>query len=282
MAIESGLAQQASVFADSMQIKPAPSVERTADETGQDLKAPLQGDKISISKEARALAATDNSENPQWDEGQDNPFGLTPEEQKRANELFDELDTLFTSGKELTSAQEERVDAIFDELDELFPVEEEFNLTAEEEKQLDALFAKLDELYENEHLTPEQEKQAEGLEQQIDSIFMAAEMREEGETEDSAAGVGVAGPREGADTTKELTIKMLKERIEKLEQEIKELEEGDLPEKQKLQKLQDKEVQLQELRDQLLKAQQEQLKTQGMAEGGGTRANGFGNSVSSF
>lgn len=153
MAIESGLAQQASTFVDSLQIKPAPSVERTADETGQDLKAPEQGDKVTISKEARALVAPEKSDD---------------------------------------SSQ------------------------AKEETNVDQ------------------------------------------------------------------TIKLLKERIERLEEEIKELEDGDLPEKQKLQKVQAKQTELMELRDQLLKAEQTKLKADGQAEGGGTRANGFGNSVADF
>jgi len=59
MAIESGLAQQASMFAESLNIKPAPSVEKTPDEAGQEIKLPEQGDRVSISKEARALVAAE-------------------------------------------------------------------------------------------------------------------------------------------------------------------------------------------------------------------------------
>lgn len=71
----------------------------------------------------------------------------------------------------------------------------------------------------------------------------------------------------------------LKRRIEKLEQEIKQIEEGDLPEDKKMQQLQDKQTQLMELKDQLLKAELEKLKAEGFSEGGGTRAQGFGNSL---
>jgi len=80
----------------------------------------------------------------------------------------------------------------------------------------------------------------------------------------------------------DLLTEQLKRRIEKLEEEIKLIEEGDLPEKEKMQQLQDKQTQLMELKDQLLKAELEKLKAEGFAEGGGTRAKGFGNSVDSF
>lgn len=80
----------------------------------------------------------------------------------------------------------------------------------------------------------------------------------------------------------ETRIKLLKERIEKLQEEIKELQESDLPEKDKLQRIQDKQMQLMELQKQLTEAQAEGLKLQGMASGGGTRANGFGNSLDTF
>lgn len=154
MVFESGIVQQASTFSESLQIKPAPSVEKTVDETGQESKIPTHGDLVTISKEARALAAPENS----GDSGK--------------------------SG--------------------------------------------------------------------------------EGDDDQNAA------------------IKMLKERIEKIEEEIKALEESNLPEKEKLQKVQSKQAHLMELRDQLLKAEQEELKASGAASGGGTRANGAGNSVSSF
>ncbi len=78
-------------------------------------------------------------------------------------------------------------------------------------------------------------------------------------------------------------IKMLKKQIEKLEKEIEELQEDPtLSEKEKNQKILEKQSQLADLRDQLSKAQEEELKAQGKASGGGTRANGFGNSVGTF
>lgn len=84
------------------------------------------------------------------------------------------------------------------------------------------------------------------------------------------------------ETDMDQTIQLLKEQIEKLEQEIKDMEDKSLPEAQKRTQIQDKEAQLMELRDQLLKAQQTKLKTDGQAVGGGTRAQGAGNSLSSF
>ena len=78
------------------------------------------------------------------------------------------------------------------------------------------------------------------------------------------------------------TIQSLKDRIEKLEEDIDELEDADIPESRRLTQIQDKESQLMEMRDQLIKAQQAKLKMDGQAEGGGTRANGFGNTAETF
>lgn len=93
-----------------------------------------------------------------------------------------------------------------------------------------------------------------------------------------------SGESEESDEEKDMdqTIETLKDRIEALENEIKELEDGDLPEDKKLSQIQQKEVMLMDLRDQLLKAQQTKLKADGMADGGGTRANGFGNTAETF
>jgi hypothetical protein len=153
MGIESGLAQQASMFSESLNIKPAPAVERTPDEAGQDIKVPEQGDKVSISEEARALVAAEKPGDSAQTEGED-------------------------AGNPVITA--------------------------------------------------------------------------------------------------------LNDRIEKIEAEIKELEKSNLPQKEKQQQVQGKQAELMELRDQLVKAQEEQLKIDGMAARGGTRANGFGKSVAEF
>ncbi|MBG0790353.1 MAG: hypothetical protein H0S80_07650 [Desulfovibrionaceae bacterium] len=86
----------------------------------------------------------------------------------------------------------------------------------------------------------------------------------------------------GEESDTEQTLQSLKDQIARLEQEIEELQDKDIPEDQKLTKIQDKELQLMQLRDQLLKAEQAKLKADGQTLGGGTRAQGFGNSVSSF
>jgi len=57
MAIES-LAQQTSAFVDSLNIKPS-STEDAADKNAQEAKTPEQGDTMTISEEARALAAAE-------------------------------------------------------------------------------------------------------------------------------------------------------------------------------------------------------------------------------
>lgn len=92
---------------------------------------------------------------------------------------------------------------------------------------------------------------------------------------------GLRGGDDGKSTTEQL-IDRLEQQIEKLEEEIDELEESDLPEKEKQQQIQARQAQLMQLNDQLLKAQQELLDLSGQAEGGGTRANGFGNSLADF
>ena len=92
------------------------------------------------------------------------------------------------------------------------------------------------------------------------------------------------GETEESDQEKDMdqTIQTLKDRIQKLEEEIEALEDGDLPENRKMTQMQEKQTMLMDLRDQLLKAQQTKLKADGMADGGGTRANGFGNSAETF
>lgn len=151
MAIESML-QQTSVFVDSMNVK-SPTAEKTADENAQEAKTPDQGDSVTISEEARALAAMSKTD--------------------------DSSET-------------------------------------KQEKDMDQ------------------------------------------------------------------TIQKLQEQIEQIEQEIADLRDKQIPEDQKQTQIQGKEVQLMELRKQLAEAQQTKLKADGQASGGGTRAQGFGNSVSTF
>ena len=59
MAIES-LAQQASTFVDALTVKPA-ATEQTEKDVAEEASIPDQGDKVSISEEARALVAVEAS-----------------------------------------------------------------------------------------------------------------------------------------------------------------------------------------------------------------------------
>jgi len=73
-------------------------------------------------------------------------------------------------------------------------------------------------------------------------------------------------------------IKELKEKIEKLQQEISEIEEGNLPEKTKEKLVQERQTELMELARQLSRL----LSDGGSGYYGGTRAEGFGGSAASF
>ncbi|WP_338668634.1 hypothetical protein [Pseudodesulfovibrio methanolicus] len=118
----------------------------------------------------------------------------------------------------------------------------------------------------------------------------AARVPEQGDTvtisEEGRALIALekSGDSDELDQEKDMdqTIDTLKNRIQKLEEEIKAIEDGDLPEDRKQTQLQAKETMLMDLRDQLLKAEQTKLKVSGMADGGGTRANGFGNTAETF
>jgi len=81
---------------------------------------------------------------------------------------------------------------------------------------------------------------------------------------------------------REQLIDQLKKRIEELEQEMKDIEDSDMPQDKKDQEIQARQDQLMQMRDQLVKAQMEQLEASGYSEGGGTSAQGFGNSVATF
>jgi DNA-binding transcriptional MerR regulator len=166
MAIES-LMQQAGTFVDTLTVKPA-STDKTASESSQDARVPEQGDSVTISEEARALAAAEESGDSAKSEG--SKVGI---------------DTL--------ESEED-----------------------EEESEIDRI------------------------------------------------------------------IRMLKEQIQRIQEEIKELEKSDMPEKLKRTMIQDKQVMLMELNDQLSEALEKKMKNIGGSVGGGTRAEGFGGSASSF
>ncbi|XXJ21474.1 hypothetical protein ACR42D_18420 [Desulfovibrio caledoniensis] len=123
-----------------------------------------------------------------------------------------------------------------------------------------------------------------------DEAALEARVPEQGDTvtisEEARALMAMEKPGDSHELDQEKdmdqTIDSLKKRIQKLEEEIKAIEDGDLPEDRKQVQLQEKEAMLMDLRDHLLKAEQTKLKVTGMADGGGTRANGFGNSVENF
>ena len=75
----------------------------------------------------------------------------------------------------------------------------------------------------------------------------------------------------------EKMIREIKEKIDKLQEEIAEIERSNLPSKKKESLVQEKQAELMELSNQLRK-----LLSGGQEYYGGTRAEGFGNSASSF
>lgn len=93
MMIESSLAQQASVFVDSLNVKDAPSVEKTAGEKAEETKVPeqKQGDTVSISMEARALVAAENSEESDTESPQEQHIKMLQEQIKKLQEEIKEL-----------------------------------------------------------------------------------------------------------------------------------------------------------------------------------------------
>ncbi|CCH49618.1 FlxA-like family protein [Pseudodesulfovibrio piezophilus] len=122
--------------------------------------------------------------------------------------------------------------------------------------------------------TPEQEQSG-------DTVSISEEARALVAAEKSG-GTEETESESDEETEQEQLVDRLEKQIEALEQELEEIDDSDLPEKQKLQQKQAKEAQLMELRDQLLQAQQEVLESEGLTSGGGTSATGFGNSASSF
>ena len=98
-----------------------------------------------------------------------------------------------------------------------------------------------------------------------------------------AGGAAGAAPSEKSDSSskQEEMIKRIKEQIEKLKQEISELQNNNsMPEETKEKMLQMKQSELMQLQSELMQAQNEQAKSEGLSSSGGTRANGFANSLS--
>lgn len=74
-------------------------------------------------------------------------------------------------------------------------------------------------------------------------------------------------------------IERIKKKIEQVKKEIKELENSNLPEEEKKKLVQQKQQEMLQLTEQLQKALDEKNKGAGNSSGGGTRAEGFANSL---
>ncbi|WP_338668633.1 hypothetical protein [Pseudodesulfovibrio methanolicus] len=128
--------------------------------------------------------------------------------------------------------------------------------------------------------------------EQGDTVIISEEGRALAAAEDSGdsketggSNVGIAADQSDESQEESETdriIRMLKEQIQRIEEEIKALEESDMPEKLKRTMIQDKQIMLMELNEQLTKAMEDKMKNIGGAVGGGTRAEGFGGSAASF
>ncbi|WP_419786217.1 hypothetical protein [Pseudodesulfovibrio sp.] len=111
MVIELGLAHKNSVFAESMNIRQAPSVEKTAGEVSQESKTPeqSQGDSVRISDEARALTAVDKTEESENKAGGSIKSGVSSKtaSQEEAKRMIERL-------KEMIEQLEEEIKEIED------------------------------------------------------------------------------------------------------------------------------------------------------------------------
>ncbi len=81
-------------------------------------------------------------------------------------------------------------------------------------------------------------------------------------------------------TTQEQTIDRIKEQIQKLQEEIRDLQgDATLTDEERQQQMQVKQSELMQLQTELQEAMEQQAKAEGQSLGGGTRANGFANSL---
>lgn len=106
---------------------------------------------------------------------------LSPDNQKKLNSLFDEIDKIFEAAgeKALSKEQKEQVKTLEKQIDKILgPVTAEGDLfgdlSEEAQQQLDTLFDQIDAIFEkagDAPLTSEQEKQLEALEKKVDGIL---------------------------------------------------------------------------------------------------------------
>lgn len=128
------------------------------------------------------------------------------------------------------------------------------------------------------------EKEDSGLQVKADSsdgdtVSISSEAYERF-TESAKEGMENKETEESTASPAEQLIERLEERIRELEEEIEELQNSNMPEEEKRQMLAEKQSELSQLQAQLMEAQKEAAESEGMSLTGGTRANGFGNSLS--
>ncbi|MEZ7197571.1 hypothetical protein [Pseudodesulfovibrio karagichevae] len=115
------------------------------------------------------------------------------------------------------------------------------------------------------------------------ALSAGEESGDAGKTGDSKVSISAEqSQKEKKESEIDQIIRMLKEQIKRTQKEIKELEKSDMPEKLKRTLIQDKQVMLLELNKQLSEALEKKMKNIGSSVGGGTRAEGAGNSAASF
>lgn len=111
-------------------------------------------------------------------------------------------------------------------------------------------------------------------------------VEESGDSEkskDSKVSIAAEQPEESEEESEiDRIIRMLKEQITRIKEEIKELENSDLPEKMKQTMIQDKQVMLMDLNDQLADALEKKMNNIGGTVSGGTPAKQFGNTAKTF
>ncbi|NDV18140.1 hypothetical protein GO013_01740 [Pseudodesulfovibrio sp. JC047] len=133
-------------------------------------------------------------------------------------------------------------------------------------------------------------KTAPSAEKTTDETSLEIRTPEQGDTVTiSEAGRALVAPETSGKASKakeespsDKIINMLKKQIEKLEQEIEALEDSSLPKETRQKQVQAKQSELMGLREQLNEAMEAKMKAMGQTPGGGTRAEGAGNSVASF
>lgn len=114
-----------------------------------------------------------------------------------------------------------------------------------------------------------------------DTVSISEEGRSMAVAQAQGQTAAAAGSEEDSSSMQDQLIERIRKQIQKLQEEIKALQNDmTLSDEEKAKQLQMKQSELTQLQTQLQKAQEEQLKAQGLSLGGGTRAQGFGNSLS--